>query len=340
MGLLDAAHLGKALQQVLLEGRNPEVLANYAETRRRIFLERTEPITHANFMRLCSEEPAHVAERTETFARLNDPKDFPSALRIGLPDFGLTSTSDKIFDTTSEVTWFISVTKISEWPEDRFQHEYKTVHANMTRGMAKQVPVIRRYVQLQNLRRTIPGAACPTWDYVTCLTWPSLFVLHAGFSDPGYRATAGAHIFCQLNQEGCIVSQVANFSKTAQVDDKADIGAIQALIYHKRTDASDEYPLSWFTERAVKWKDLSASDDRVGTYILWKDITPKNVDYFFHDTQFSGGSWLKYKAIETLIFASQGAADSFFDQHARNLLGEAAAVSETEVVVGLPDLIV
>lgn len=336
-GLLDAAHLGKALRQILLEQVNTDILTKYAETRRRIFIERTNPVSHANLLRLCSEQPADIVERKETFAKLNNPKDFVNVVRIGLPDFSLTSTSDKIFDTYGEVTWFISVTRIPEWIEEKFQYEYKTIHANMVRDSVKHVPVIRGYVQLKNSEKTVEGTERPSWDYVTCLTWSSLFVLHAGFQDPDYRATAGAHIFCRLDQQGCIASQVAKYSK-ARVDDKTDIGSVQSIVYHKRFNASDDYSESWFIERAARMKELAASDDQVHTYILWRDVTPKNTDYFFNDTQFSGGSWLKYKAVETLAFINEGAADSFFEHYHNELLGQ--SVGSTQTVIGTPDLIV
>ena len=126
-----------------MHGASPGLLDNYAEARRRIFLERTNPASTANLLRLYSQETVHVEERKQTFSSLNDPKDFINIVRIGLPDFGLTTTSDKIFDTSSEVTWFITVTKIPEWTEERFHHEYKTIHANMARGANEPVQVLR-----------------------------------------------------------------------------------------------------------------------------------------------------------------------------------------------------
>jgi hypothetical protein len=67
-----------------------------------------------------------VQERKEVLARLNDPKDFVAKARYGLPDYSLTSTSVKIFDTYGEVTWFIPVARISEGTQEKFTHEYKT----------------------------------------------------------------------------------------------------------------------------------------------------------------------------------------------------------------------
>ncbi len=57
-GLLDAAHLAGSLRQVLNEGASTEVLLiSYAETRRRIFRESTDPMSTANLLRLQSQKP-------------------------------------------------------------------------------------------------------------------------------------------------------------------------------------------------------------------------------------------------------------------------------------------
>ncbi|RSL81670.1 hypothetical protein CEP52_017149 [Fusarium oligoseptatum] len=96
------------------------------------------------------------------------------------------------------------------------------------------------------------GGIGPEWNYVTYLTFPNLFITHAGLQDPSYRATAGVHIFCRLD----------------------------------------------YME-----------------YVLWQDMTPKNLDFFFRDTQFSGGSWHRYKAVEAFDFDREDAAVAFLDRH-------------------------
>lgn len=335
-GLLDAAHLAKALKQVLLQGDDLKVLTTYSDVRRRIFLERSSPISASNLLRLWSQDPEHVKEREETFAKLRDPSDFISSMRIGLGDFCLTSTSDKLFDTRGEVTWFISVTRIPEWTQEKFLHEYKVVHADMTRKGAEKSP-LRQYVQLENSRKSVTSTETPHWDYVTCLTWPNLFVVHVGFQNPDYRETAGKHIFCRLDQEGCLMTKMDQYRKTPEAAKPAEVGPIQCLIYHKRQDSNDEFSSEWFSERAAKLKSLSASDDRPQEYILWRDVTPKTTN-FFADTQFSGGLWLQYKALETFMFEKEDDAVSFLEQHNTDVLG--AGVGMTQTVVGVPDVVV
>ncbi|KAJ4128726.1 hypothetical protein NW765_013117 [Fusarium oxysporum] len=243
-----------------------------------------------------SDKPEDNKKRAEFFKRLHDPNDFSFKLQGGLPDFTLTTTSNTKFDTYHEVTWFISVTRIEDWTIEEFKHEYKTVHAGMTKKGKEQGSPLRRYIQLSNSDLTMPDAHQPHWDYVTCLTFPSLFVTHAGFQDPGYRARAGAHIFCRLDQQGCLAKQVTKYSKSIHDQDYQNY-VIRALVFHDRRADIDEYSREWLAKRGKSQSKIAAADENVLKYILWEDHTPKNSDAFFANTQFSGGSWHKYKAV-------------------------------------------
>ncbi|KAF5981719.1 3-(3-hydroxyphenyl)propionate 2-hydroxylase [Fusarium bulbicola] len=233
-GLLDAAHLGQSLQQVFREGADPSVLTTYAQVRRNIYRERTDELSTSNLMRLMSTDPVRVKESDEFFARLKDPNEFVIKLQAGLPDFALTSTSETKFDTFHETTWFISVTQPDDWTREQFLHEYKTVHAGMTKADKQAGLPLHRYVQLSDSDLTVPGTHRPSCDFVTCLTFPNLFVTHAGLRDPNYRATAGKHIFCRLDQKGCLVRKVAQLSNVAG-EDGSNLGAIRALVFHHGT---------------------------------------------------------------------------------------------------------
>ncbi|KAH6976887.1 hypothetical protein EDB80DRAFT_826851 [Ilyonectria destructans] len=336
-GLLDAAHLAGSLRQVLKKDANTESLISYAETRQRIFRERTDPITTENLLRLMSENPDDIKKREEFFKNLSDPKDLATTLQVGLPDFALTSTSDTKFDTYHEVTWFISVTKPDGWDMEKFIHEYKTVHAGMTRQGKEHGSPLRRYIQLSNSNKTMRGAVRPEWNYVTCLTFPNLFIVHAGFQDPGYRATAGAHIFCRLDQQGCIARQVAKFSRGASKKDNQGV-TTWVLLFHERNAANDECSQKWLRKRANNLSGITAADENVLEYVLWQDTTPKNLDFFFKDTQFSGGSWHHYKAVEAFDFANDDIAVAFLDQH-RDEITE-SGTRQITVVVGERDDIV
>ncbi|KAK0129202.1 hypothetical protein ONS95_001137 [Cadophora gregata] len=335
-GLLDAAHLSGALQQILLEAGSPDLLDIYSEKRRAIFRDLTDPLSTENALRLMSENPIHVQKRDELFTTMRDPRGFPSIIQTGLADFALSSTSSTRFDTVQEVTWFISVTKPDGWANDKFQHEYKTVHRSMTKSAAEHGVPISQYVQLPNAIVGLQDIERPEWDYVTCLTFPSLFVLHAGFQNANYRATAGEHIFCKLDQKGCVARQVGKFVRGGVVK-IGRVGAIRALIFHKRKTGTDEYLEPWFQERVAKGTLLAARDSKVNAYTLWEDMTPKSTEYLFKDTQFAAGSWDGYKAIEAFDIVDEASAAAFLERNRQEIVGESPEM--ITIVVGSPDVV-
>ncbi|RDW79296.1 uncharacterized protein DSM5745_06148 [Aspergillus mulundensis] len=335
-GILDAAHLAGSLRQVLKNGAPVELLTSYSETRRRVFRQTTNPITTANLRRLWSTTPEDVKERETFFEKLRDPKDVATPLQVGLVDFSLTSTSHTKFDTYHEVTWFISVTKRQDWDMDTFRHEYRTVHANMTRKGKEHGSPLRQYVQLSNNAQTMTmkGGVRADWDYVSCLTFPNLFLVHAGFQDPGYRATAGSHIFCRLDQQGCLTQEVARLrNDTGRTND--DGHRARALLFHERSSPTDEYSQEWLEARVDGLSGIVRAEMSITEYVLWRDITPRNLDYFFRETQFSAGSWHRYKAVEAFDFVDEDSVAAFLDRH-----GEVLASDRTgriTVVAGVPD---
>ncbi|KAK7398525.1 hypothetical protein QQX98_012101 [Neonectria punicea] len=120
-GLLDAAHLADGLKQVLLEAASPDVLTEYAEKRRAIFRDVTDPISTENLLRLMSTSPTDIKKREDFFATLRNPKEFSLKVQAGLPDFSLTTTSSAKFSVHQEITWFISVTKPDGWTTEIFE---------------------------------------------------------------------------------------------------------------------------------------------------------------------------------------------------------------------------
>ncbi|RGP64192.1 3-3-hydroxy-phenylpropionate 3-hydroxycinnamic acid hydroxylase [Fusarium sporotrichioides] len=333
-GLLDAAHLAESLCQTLLEKAEPIVLDQYAEIRRSIFLHRTNPLSTDNLNRLRSRDPEHVWQRDEFFAKLNKSKDIATILQVGLPDYGLSSTSKTSFSTYEEVTWFVTVAKIDGWSDEKFAHEYKVVHANMTRqGKEKGAPT-RRYTQYKNLYQQVPGTKQFVCAYVTCLVFPNLFLVHAGLQDPGYRATAGAHIFCRLDQQGCLARKISEFSKELHGPGKS---CIRALLFHERCLETDECSENWLQERAAKFSTMVKSDDRAYGYILWQDMTPKNSQTLFRDSQFEAGRWNNFKAVEAFDFLDTATANTFLGQQINHITENGkqtitAVVSDPDVI--------
>lgn len=313
------------------------MLNTYAEKRRAIFREITDSVSTGNALRLMSGNPIDMKRREELFATMRDPRGFPAIIQTGLADLALTSTSSTKFDTVQEVTWFISVTRPDGWATDKFQHEYKTVHRGMTKKGHELGSPMTQYMQLPNSAVGLQDTERPEWDYVTCLTFPSLFIIHAGFQDTNYRATAGAHIFCKLDQKGCIAKQVGKFVRGG-VGKTGHVGAIRALIFHKRTIETDEYLESWFQERVTKGARLAASDAKVNAYTLWEDMTPKSTEYLFRDTQFAAGLWNSYKAVEAFDIVDEFSAATFLERSRQEIVGGSPEM--ITIVVGSPDVVI
>ncbi|KAH7254398.1 hypothetical protein B0J15DRAFT_466074 [Fusarium solani] len=91
-------------------------------------------------------------------------------------------------------------------------------------------------------------------------------------------------------------------------------------------------------KRAEDMTTVVAADGNSMEYVLWQDMTPKNLDFFFRDTQFSGGSWHRYKAVEAFDFDREDAAVAFLDRY-RDKITENGNRQVT-VVVGERDDIV
>jgi len=75
-GILDAAVLGNVLNRILKLGESDDLLSDYESTRRRAFLEFTNPLSIGNKERLTSIDPEKVAEREFFFNKLNTEPDF------------------------------------------------------------------------------------------------------------------------------------------------------------------------------------------------------------------------------------------------------------------------
>ena len=76
IGILDAAVLGNILNRILKLGASDDLLSEYERTRRKAFLEFTNPLSIGNKERLTSTDPEKVAERECFFDKLNTEPQF------------------------------------------------------------------------------------------------------------------------------------------------------------------------------------------------------------------------------------------------------------------------
>ncbi|KAH7409386.1 hypothetical protein BKA64DRAFT_774076 [Cadophora sp. MPI-SDFR-AT-0126] len=333
-GLLDAATLGEIFKTIRVGGQSTiEMLKAYEDSRREAFLSYTNPISIQNFKRLFSLESADVMEREERFKMINEPN-IPYILRMMHRESKMSTTAQYTakYDTKDEIVWFISVTKIDDWEHDRFEHEYHGVHAQMTAGVAKFVPAFHQYYQNKNLEFWHREEDQPRWNCISCLTWESLQVVWDGFQLPQYRATAGSHIFCRLDQVGTLTRRFDGFETSGPRDREREMEA-RILVFHRRVSPSIRASRSWMEERVSNARTDFAESKSLTSYRLLEDVTPEDTDFFFKDTLFQPpGFWHRYQAVEELCFVDREEARKFVEDHAKFLEGTAAG-SPPQVVL-------
>jgi 4-nitrocatechol/4-nitrophenol 4-monooxygenase len=93
-GILDAAHLGKALTQILNENAPDAVLDEYAKARREVYTNITNPTSTANLLRLKSTAPEDIIAREAFFKMMNDPNDRSQVFAGMAKEMGLSTTLD------------------------------------------------------------------------------------------------------------------------------------------------------------------------------------------------------------------------------------------------------
>ncbi|KAG5772228.1 hypothetical protein H9Q72_001485 [Fusarium xylarioides] len=93
-GLLDAAHLGKVLTQVINDNAPETELDDYATARRDVYKNITDPLSTANLLRVKSTAPEDVATREAFFKMLSDPNEKGQLFAHMAKEMGLSTTLD------------------------------------------------------------------------------------------------------------------------------------------------------------------------------------------------------------------------------------------------------
>ncbi|KAI7774111.1 family hydrolase [Diaporthe eres] len=184
--------------------------------------------------------------------------------------------------------------------EDHFLHEYQKVDVDLVREGHKHTKLPLNYVQVG--ARELPDEANPSdaWDFVTCLYWPSTFVVWKGFQSPAYQETAGKHVFCRLDQKGVLARKVGEVGTVTERF--VGEGEFAVHVFHRRAQAGDELGQDWYSI----WKD---------------DVTPKDTEFFFKGTQFSGGLWHEFTAVERLVIRNGEEAALFWKDNRASMAG-------------------
>lgn len=237
------------------------------------------------------------------------------------------------YDDKDEVLWFISVTQREDWTKENFDHEYHVVHAGMTKKVSEFDPSLKHYTQVTNLEFENREEDQPVCNCLTFLTWTNLQVVWDGMQTPGYKASAGKHVFARLDQVGTLVTVFDAFEGSA-----ATGRAGQRIVVFHRKDSlgnkddahgSDE----WLKQRAALVKTTFSDDPALASYRLLRDVVPKDVEFFFPDTLFDVGSWHRYMALEEIRVPDRKKAQEFVAKH-KKFLEASFLISPAQVVIG------
>lgn len=221
------------------------------------------------------------------------------------------------YDNTSPVTWFIPVHKIQDWPKEKFIYEYQVVHANMSRMVQKMVPVFEDYAQViveEDDKWNKPSKG-DGWDAATVHIWSSLDAIYSGFSDPGYKASAGKHVFANLDHMGCLAKPVGEIvASTTRVSSTDTSLKTRSYVFHRRGPGSRSGGTeteTWLRQRLEAFN----ADGKVLRYRAYCDHTPEDIETFFKDTLFQYGTWREWCAVEEFDFQSGKDATQYLEQH-------------------------
>lgn len=233
----------------------------------------------------------------------------------------MSDPSQPQYDTKDEVMWFIAVQKEPSWEQDRFLHEYQKVHVDLAREGHRHTKLPLNYVQVgaRDLAPDEEHSPPDAWDFVTCLYWPSAFVVWKGFQSLAYQETAGKHVFCRLDQKGVLARKVGEVGEVTErfVGD----GEFAVHVFHRRASAGEEVEQDWVNGRVELVRGLAGEGSVLRQYSIWKDVTPEDTDTFFKGTQFSGGSWHEFTAVERFVFKNGDEAASFWRENRTSIAG-------------------
>lgn len=229
------------------------------------------------------------------------------------------------YDKSGPVTWFIVVGKIPGWSYEKFHHEYTVVHAAMSKAVADHVDHFKDYAQVvvdydfQTEKPVRDAQDNEGWEALTVHIWSSLHAVFAGFADPGYKASAGKHLFSRTDDMiGLFAKDVAE-SISPRYDGVTTPPKTRTVILHRKDDgekgSGDQKTASWLKDRFPIGEKHAKEDSRVLRYRQYLDCTPKTATAGFEGTLFAGGDWHQFCAAEEFLFKNTEEASEFINQN-------------------------
>lgn len=210
----------------------------------------------------------------------------------------------------------ICLRRIPGWEDEKFLHEYATVHADMTRQVAAAVPILRSYTQIltaPDMETSLPTGGRNPWDAVSILGWTSLDALHASFQHPEYKASAGKHKFAdEATQVGTLCQEVAEVTFDDEGFESRGSGAVMMVVMVPGPATTDEEVAA----RAAALEKLGAGTGLL-RYVANRSVTPADVAAFFEGTPFNTTDWTTTSLMEQYWFGSHDAASEFLGNDSR-----------------------
>lgn len=260
-----------------------------------------------------------------------------------------------MLETAPPIKMTLAATRFPGWSDDKALHELTGVHAGMTLGMSKVVPMLRGYTQtvaIPQLNISGPNSFKTTtpdgvdWDWAITLTWSTLKGLWGCFQAPEYKAAAGSHVFADESKNvGILSSAYKELMFDPRAFEQRDISksvVANILLAKSATYTSGGDPVA-LDERARAVQDFVQGSD-VLRYVLNKENVPEDTAEFFKNTPFFTTDWHTIGAHEQWYFSSEEAAKRFLEdsqkQAAMSILPAAFDIAQSVLVVGKENVVV
>ncbi|KAF9871423.1 hypothetical protein CkaCkLH20_11070 [Colletotrichum karsti] len=209
----------------------------------------------------------------------------------------------------------IAARRLPGWEDAKFLEEYEGVHANMTRGIAAAVPILRKYTQLVAIPHKpiagLPDGGRGPWDAVSTLEWTSLADLHNSFQAPEYKASAGSHKFAdESSQVGILSQEVASITLDPAGFEARGDSATLLVGFFARARGDGVMSQEDLAGRTALIEGVGRGNTLL-RYVLNRSVTPKDTEAFFAGTPFAETDWKTTEAFEQYWFPSREAAEKF-----------------------------
>ncbi|WZH42097.1 CocE/NonD family hydrolase [Fusarium acuminatum] len=227
---------------------------------------------------------------------------------------------DSYSQNKKTVKMAVIATRILGDTDERFLHEYTGVHADMTRKIASQVPILRNYTQIIGIPRPkvdfmdTLATKSKLWDVTTILGFSTLKALWGSFQAPDYKASAGSHKFVDESTSVAILAQSVQDSLLDPIsfESRDEGSAVEMVIFLARNGSSpsEEHLLSDISIRTAAVTEASRGS-KLLRYVMNRSITPTDVDNLFAGTPFVTADWTTLVAFEQFWFAEMADAEAF-----------------------------